>query len=114
MGEMPEGANALIRIDKTLHYCKHNCKWGFVSQGRPRVANPRPPGKVTKKKRIKKPKTLCITLEQEHYDYIHKMALVKTQQDGELVHPNDLIREALVKAFPCPEIYDLFGNRKKK
>lgn len=114
MGEMPENSNALIRLDSKIHFCKHNCKWGFVRQGRPRVGDERPAGKVTKKKRIKNPKTLCITLEQRHYDYIQKQALLASTQSGGIVQPNDLIRDALIKAYPCPELYDLFGGHKKK
>lgn len=114
MGEMPPNCNALIRIDKKVHYCKHNCKWGFAAQGRPRVSEERPPKKVTTRKRIKNPKTICVNLEQKHYEYIQKMAIMQTTQTGAIVQANDLIREALVKAYPCPELYDLFGGHKKK
>lgn len=113
MGEMPTDCNALIRLDPKIHYCKHNCKWGFVRQGRPRVGKEKPAGKVTKKKRLKDPHTLCMTIEKKHYEYIARMALLQSQESGKIIHPNDIIRDALVKAFPCPELYDLFGARKK-
>ena len=113
MGTMPAECNALVRLDKDLDYCKVNCQWGFVRQGRPRSGVKKPEGKITKRKRIKNPKTLCVTLEQKHYDYIVKQALLKSAETGEIVQPNELIREALVKAFPSPELYDLFGGKKK-
>ena len=113
MGEMPQNCNALVRIDKHVHFCKHNCKWGFVSQGRPRTGEQRPASKVTKKKRIKNPKTICFTIEEEHYEFIKKQALMLSSQNGSIVQPNDIIREALQKAFPCPQLFDLFGTRKK-
>lgn len=113
MGEMPENCNGLARIDKKIHYCKLNCQWAYVHQGRPRVGEERPVKKVTKKKRIKNPHTLCMTIEKKHYDYITKMALAQSHQAGTIIHANDLIRDALVKAFPCPELYDLFGGKLK-
>lgn len=114
MGEMPADCNALIRLDKKIHFCKHNCKWGYVRQGRPRVTSEKPAMKATKKRRIKNPKTLCMTIEKEHYEYIRKQAQARSNESGQIVQPNDIIREALEKAFPCPELFDLFGSRKKK
>jgi hypothetical protein len=114
MGEMPANCNALIRLDKNIHYCKHNCKWGYVRQGRPRVTSEKSPSKITKKKRIKNPKTLCMTIEKEHYEFIRKQAQLRSNEAGEIIQANDIIREALQKAFPCPELFDLFGGRRKK
>lgn len=112
MGEMPADCNALVRLDPKIHFCKHNCKWGYVRQGRPRASDEKTSSKITKKSRIKNPKTLCITIEQGHYDYIKKQALMRSQETGQIVQPNDLIREGLQRQFPCPKLYDLFGNAK--
>lgn len=112
MGEMPTDCNALVRLDKKLEFCKINCKWGFVRQGRPRASEKPKSRSLTKKKRVKNPHTLCMTIEKKHYDYIRKMALIQSQQEGKILHANDLIRDALIRAFPVPEIYDLFGDKK--
>ena len=112
MGQMPNDCNALTRLDKTLDFCKINCRWGFVTQGRPRGSEVKKPRKMNRKNRIKKPKTICITLEQAHYDYIHSQAMQMTHQAGKIIQANDLIREGLQKQFPCPELFDMFGVSK--
>ena len=112
MGEMPADCNAIVRIDPKLDFCKINCKWAKVSQGRPRNSQIKPEKKESRRRRIKNPKTICLNIEQSHYDYIKRMALSQYQQTGFYVEVNDLIRDALKKAYPCPELYDLFGKEK--
>lgn len=113
MGKMPDDCNSIVRIDPKLDFCKFNCKWAKVAQGRPRTGEIKKPKKESRRRRIKNPKTICLNIEQVHYDYIQKMAKMRYQQEGVYVETNDLIREALQKQFPCPELYDLFGKVKK-
>ena len=107
---MPTNCNALIRIDKSLDFCKLNCKWGYVNQGRPRsdaVKSPR-----AKRGKLENPLTICISIEQLHYDFIKSQALKMSQEKGYIVQVNDLIREALSKQFPTPKLFDMFGSEK--
>lgn len=113
MGKMPDNCNGLVRLDPNLDFIKINCKWAYVAQGRPRTGVEKTKKNPNRRRRIKNPKTLCINIEQEHYDYIKKMAQMRSQETGEIVQPNDLIREGLQKQFPCPQLFDLFGGRKK-
>lgn len=112
MGPMPEGCNALVRLDPKIHYCKHNCKWGFARRGRPRSDKEKPITKKTKKNRIKEPKVVCVTLEKDHVEFIKQQALALSRETGQFVETNDLIREALQKAFPAPKQFDMFGNKR--
>ncbi len=112
MGDMPESCNSIVRIDPKLDFCKLNCRWANVAQGRPRKIE-KVQKKESRRRRIKNPKTICFNMEQAHYDYIKKMALSQYQQTGFYVEVNDLIRDALRKAYPCPELYDLFGKEIK-
>lgn len=110
---MPSACNGIIRLDKNLEFCKINCKWGYVKQGRPALNKEKNDiKKLTKRNRIKDPKVVCITLEKDHVEFIKRQALLLTQQTGEFVETNDLIRLALQKAFPAPKICDMFGNIK--
>lgn len=112
MGKMPDDCNTIVRLDPKLDFSKYNCKWAKAAQGRPRTGDVRPAKKESRRRRIKNPKTICLNIEQKHYDYINKMAKMQFQQTGVYVEANDLIRDALKKQFPCPELYDLFGKEK--
>lgn len=114
MGAMPEGCNALIRIDSALDYSKFNCKWGFAKQGRPPKNKEKPIAKKTKRSRIKEPKVVCITLEKDHVEYIKSQAIALSRETSQFVETNDMIRTALEKAFPYPKQFDMFGNRKQE
>lgn len=108
---MPDNCNALLRLDKTKDFCKVNCKWGSVPIGRPRAGTEKRQGK-SKRIRIKNPHTICISIERAHFDYIKSQAIKRSQETGEIVQPNDLIREGLQRAFPCPKLFDMFGGVK--
>jgi hypothetical protein len=108
---MPKGCNGLILIDKSLlAYSKLNCKWG---------TNPRGPTPLTqvislnKRKTIEKAVRVCLTINADVYNFIHKQAIHKTSQTGENFTSNDLIREALSTAFPAPKQLDMFGEKKR-
>jgi len=78
--------------------------------GRPSIEK-----KESKKKSrstISNPKSICLVLEKDHLDFIKKQALQLSVQEGTYIEPNQLIREALQKAFPTPKQFDMFGARK--
>lgn len=108
---MPAQCDGLLLHDKSKGYQKLNCKWGKVPRGP--EAGKAHAGKG-RRKLIEKPIQICFSLNKDHYDYIKKQALHKSQQEGEIVTPNEMMREALVKAFPCPTQYDMFGTKKRK
>lgn len=110
MGPMPFQCNALIRIDKSIDYCKINCKWGYMNQGRPRSESTI--NTKLKRGKISNPKTLCITIEKDHYEFINSQALKMSQEKGKIISVNDLIRESLARQFPAPKIFDMFGCKK--
>jgi len=51
-------------------------------------------------------------LEKDLVDFIKNQALQRSVNEGFYVEPNELIREALQKAFPTPKHYDMFGDLK--
>lgn len=110
MGEMPSDCNGLQLIDFTLPFCKLNCKWIFKTGGRKPLEK-----KIEKVNRrasgIKNPKNICLVLDGDHLEYIRRQAIAKSQQEGVLIEPNQLIREALQKAFPVPKQFDMFGGK---
>lgn len=112
MGSRPIDCNTVLRIDESLPYVKENCKWGISKRGRP--INPMIPLKKrsTPYKKVNKPKTLCITIEQDHFDFIHSQAIQMTKEKGEIVNVNDLIRQVLQTQMPCPKLWDIFGGAK--
>ena len=105
------GCDGLILNDERAGYCKLNCRWGKVKPG-PMAGKKSP--RQGKRKTIEKPVTICFSINSDHYDFIKKQALIRTSQEGEFFTANELMREALVKAFPVPSHYDMFGQRKKE
>lgn len=112
MGPIPIDCNSLLRLDPEIEFCKLNCKWGKREQGKPRNGAPRKKLESPSKKRIKNPKSLCVIIEQEQYDYIATQSLLASQQQGKIVTVNDLIREGLDRQYPRPQQFDMFGNKK--
>ena len=111
MGEMPLGCDGLILNDERAGYCKLNCQWGKIKPG---PSAGKKAVRQGKRKPIEKPVTICLPLNQDHYDYIKRQAIIRTAQEGQFFTANELIREALVKAFPLPSHYDMFGKERKK
>lgn len=112
MGEMPKNCNGLELIDFELPYCKLNCKWVFKTGGRKTLEK-----KVEKVNRrasgIKNPKSICLVLENEQFEFIRRQAIARSSREGIIIEPNQLIREALQKAFPTPKQFDMFGDSSK-
>ncbi|MEM3714850.1 MAG: hypothetical protein QXF82_07885 [Nitrososphaeria archaeon] len=110
MGKMPTDCNGLVLSDKTKGYNKFNAKWGQVKSGK----------KTENRAKHKKPKNFiengmncCLTINADHYAYIKRQAVMRSKQVGEVITTNELIREALVKAYPYAGQYDMFGAIKK-
>ena len=108
---MPQNCNGLSLIDDDKDFCKLNCAWARKSAGRPALPEKK---KYQKKKRsmIQNPKSICLVLEKDHLDFIKNQALQLSVQEGHLIEPNELIRDALQRAFPTPKQFDMFGARK--
>ena len=98
-------------LDEDKEFNKWNCKWVHKAKGRkekPKEA------KVQKRSRskIKNPQSICLVLEKDHLDFIKNQALQRSVQEGIYIEPNEMIREALQKAFPAPKQFDMFGARR--
>lgn len=111
MGMMPEECNGLELLDKDIEFCKLNCRWAKKKAGRPPIDKKEPKPK-TRRSTIKNPQTICLVMEKDHLDFIKGQALQKSVQEGKLIEANQLIREALQKAFPTPKQFDMFGARR--
>ncbi len=112
MGEMPKNYNGLSLIDETKDFCKINCQWCFTKNGRKKVDKNKV--NVQKKRRgMKNPVSICLVLEKDHLDFIKKQALHRSVNEGILMEANQLIREALIKQFPTPKQYNMFGENKR-
>ena len=111
MGNMPEDCNGISQIDEDLEFCKMNCKWSRKAQGRPKIDRKAPRPK-SKRNTIKHPQSICLVMEKDHLDFIKNQELQRSVQEGHLIEANELIREALQKAFPAPKQFDMFGARK--
>lgn len=115
-GKMPDGCNTIALRDETKDFCRANCYWTFSNRG-PKSIDQKKTDKAYKKKcrsSIKNPKSIFLTLEKEHVDYIRSQALQMSMSRGVYIEANQLIREALVKAFPLPSQYDMFGAELQK
>ena len=110
LGELPQGCNGISRKDETIDFCKENCFWSHKTTGRTLKPKIREIIHKYKKVKFKKPRAICLVMEQDHLDFIKHQALQRSMIQGVYVEPNELIREALIKAFPAPKQYDLFGD----
>jgi len=109
---MPSNCNGLALIDEDKDFSKWNCRWSKKNVGRQQIEK-KVFTKVSKRTKFKNPKPVCIVLEKEHVDFIKNQALQRSIQVGSIVETNELIREALQKAFPAPKQFDMFGEKKK-
>ena len=112
MGAMPSNCNGLTLIDETKDFCKVNCQWVFTKNGRKKLEK-RDVNVQKKRRGMKNPVSICLVLERDLLDFIKKQALHRSVNDGVLMEANQLIREAIVKAFPTPKQYNMFGEKKK-
>lgn len=109
---MPKNCNGLSLIDETKDFCKINCMWIFRKNGRKKLEKGQV--NVQKKRRgMKNPISICLVLERDLLDFIKKQALHRSVNEGVLMEPNQLIREAIIKAFPTPKQFNMFGEKKK-
>lgn len=113
MGPIPENCNGLQLLESEREYNKFTSSWVFKKGGR--KPQDKKNSKVKRKASgVKNPKSICLILEKDHLDFIRKQAIARSSEEGVLIEPNQMIREALQKAFPCPKQYDMFGEPKKK
>ena len=113
MGPRPLECNGLGRLDAKLNFMKINCAWTVKTCGRKQNA---PNIKLKKDQpfahgKIKEPKTICLSLDKKHLDFIKRQALQRSVEDGTPIAANALIREALERAFPMPQQLDFFGGK---
>ena len=116
VGPMPADCNGFQLLDENADFCKVNFRWALKKVGRP--AKEKPAKEIRKgrdpkdlRKRFKEPQSICLVMEKDHLDFIKNQALQRSLQEGEYVEPNELIREALAKAFPTPKMFDMFGQK---
>jgi hypothetical protein len=107
---MPENCNGLELIDKTKEFCKINCRWVKKAVGRHLSPVDMPKKKDKRKKALQDPKAICLILERAQIDYIKSQSLKRSKEEGVCIEVNELIREAIRKAFPCPALCDMFGD----
>lgn len=113
MGHIPEGYNGIHLAEGHEEFCKWTCKWVKKKAGRPALNKPKKESSGKNKKLgFKTPKSICLVLEKEHLDFIKAQALKRSLSEGVPVEANQLIREALQKAFPTPRQVDMFGKKK--
>lgn len=113
---MPESCNGLLLVDPSLlEFSKWNCRWVKKKAGRQPSDKPKKKSKPKlNRATIKKPKSICLVLEKEHLDFIKSQALQRSLSEGIPVEANQLIREALQRAFPIPGQLDMFGDPVKR
>lgn len=110
MGDIPEGCNALMRIDlENKEFSKENAKWFFAKAGQ---KGEKPQPKRQKKKHVENAITVCLRLNADIYNFINSQAMQKTIHNQTPFTANDMIREALSIAFPSPKQSDMFGGSK--
>jgi hypothetical protein len=98
MGKMPDTCNGIARMNEDNDYSKFNCRWAYNSRGRRKTLMQ---GQLKRKKeKIKTPKTICLTLEATHFEYIQRQAIHKSIEKGVFIDTNQLIREILQEKFP--------------
>jgi len=112
MGLIPQNCNGLMLIDESKDFCKFNCQWTFYNVGKKAETKKKEKQKRPKRSTIKNGKSICLVLEKDHLDFIKSQALQRSLEEGAYVEPNELIREALQKAFPCGKQSDMFSERK--
>lgn len=110
MGEMAAVSTGVYLIDETKDFCKINCQWGTSNRGRPAIGKT-PLRKMKTKKSIANGRSVCIVLSGSLLNYIKSQAMHKSLEIGSYVPPNDLIRDALARAFPLPSQMDMFGGK---
>lgn len=109
MGGMPITCDCLKISEKEKEYNKFSCVWAKSKPGF--EAKKKGQSHKTKKVFIKNSMSFCLTIDSNHYAYIKRQAIAKSQQTGEIYTTNDLIRESLQKSFPLASQYDMFGGK---
>lgn len=111
MGPMPEDCNGLQLLNFDAPFCKLNARWTWNERGRPKKLKPqikraKPKGSIYK--RVQSPVSICLVLESDLVQFIRKMAMHKSLEEGYFVSANDLMRDSLSKAFQRRSQTDLF------
>lgn len=109
MGEMPQNCNGISLLDCQKEFCRINCEWRCSTAGRLK-STAEPKEKQTNRAKFKNPRQICLIVEKELLDYIKYQAIQLSAKTRFYVSHNELIRETLIKAFPTPKQYDMFGK----
>jgi hypothetical protein len=99
MGQMPTNCNGIALIDNSKDFCKANCQWVKTRSGRPQKAKLLNRKKRDVKSKIKKPKSICLVLENTLLDKIKVEAYNRSLDEGYCIETNDVIRSTLEDAF---------------
>ncbi len=110
---MPENCTGVSLRDESKDFCKFNTIWATKKVGRKKLAKSATKKLPKQKSNIKNPKSICLVLEKDHHEFIQNQAMHKSVQEGFLIETNDIIREALQRAFPAPTQFDMFGGVKR-
>lgn len=102
MGTPPPNCNALRLIDDNKDFYKENCEWHMSAVGRPRKIVEKDKG--NKKTKNVDTKILCVTMEKSLHDRIKSHSVEQTHKQKMQITVNELIRNALQKAFPGEKI----------
>jgi len=109
MGKMPVECNGIALIDCKKDFCKLNCEWRSTHAGRHKNENEIREKQAVRSK-FKNPIPLCIVLEKDLLEFIKAQAIQMSVIDHKFISHNELIRNALIKSFPTPKQYDMFGK----
>jgi hypothetical protein len=100
MGEMPKDCTGLELLNPEGNFEKHNCKWvNWKTRSK-------------KAKRNKDTTIATFTLSTDHYNYLSKLAVMKSKETGKRYTLSQFIRELLERHAPNPKTHDMFGGKK--
>jgi len=110
LGTLKEGHDGLKIAEGFKFYDKVTAKYSKIKRGRKKDFTRM--RQKTHKVKIKNRITFTMSLSHDHFTFIKKQALLKSVTAGEAYNVQDVIREALQKAFPVSSQFDMFGDEK--
>lgn len=110
IGNMPPNCNGLELRKGCTCFQKDTCSWVYKNKGRRKVPKELVLKKRTRLSTLKEPHPICLTIERKLAETIKRLAMHKSIEKGIFVEPNELIRDALMNAFPDISQYDIFAE----